>query len=93
MNARIIDDSHSASIYNKYANHPLQSWEWGEARKQLGIDVVRIGEFDNSDLINVFQTTFHNIPHTSYTIGYLPRSEIPSVQVLDVLEREANKRN
>jgi len=77
--------------WNKIAPHPLVAWEWGEARKKMGIDVMRIGEFDQDTLTAAFQVTFHPIPFTFFTIGYMPRTTIPSAEVLDLLEVEAKK--
>lgn len=93
MKAQIIGDHFNKSIYNGAATHPLQSWEWGEARRKMGIDVLRIGEFDSSSLKNIFQVTFHSVPYTNFTVGYLPRSVIPSERVLDVLKQEGRRRN
>lgn len=50
--------------WNKRVHHPLQSWEWGEFREAMGIDVVRI---------NSWQITFHRIPHTPWVVGYFPK--------------------
>lgn len=72
MDIKILDQQFDKIKYNKMAIHPLQSWEWGDARKAMGIEVLRL-----TDGSNVFQITFHNIPHTNYKIGYLPRSVPP----------------
>ncbi|OGK22042.1 hypothetical protein A3C23_03080 [Candidatus Roizmanbacteria bacterium RIFCSPHIGHO2_02_FULL_37_13b] len=104
MEIKIISEKTDAERFNNLAINPLQSWEWGEARKKMGIEVLRLGEFSarggsSSErdkefaLKNVFQLTFHKIPYTRFTIGYLPRSVIPSRQVLDFLKNEAKKRN
>jgi lipid II:glycine glycyltransferase (peptidoglycan interpeptide bridge formation enzyme) len=45
-------------------NHPLQSRLWGAFRKKTGVKVINI-----DDLL----ITIHPIPHTNYTIGYLPK--------------------
>lgn len=77
---QIIPDNYSSIAYNKLALHPLQTWEWGEARRKTGVEVLRI-----SDGRNVFQLTFHKIPNTDHKIGYLPRSVMPSKEVLNFL--------
>jgi len=77
---KIIPNDYTVSDYNKQALHPLQTWEWGEARKKMGIKILRI-----TDGKNVFQLTFHNIPYTKYQIGYLPRSVMPTKEALDYL--------
>ncbi len=83
MSIQIIEDSFDKNQFNSVSLHPLQSWEWGEARKKLGIEVLRMGEFKGTTLQNVYQLTFHIIPYTQYSIGYLPRSEFPSKEVLE----------
>ncbi|MEK7495269.1 MAG: peptidoglycan bridge formation glycyltransferase FemA/FemB family protein [Patescibacteria group bacterium] len=79
---KIIPDDYSPIEFNKLAHHPLQTWEWGEARKKTGIDILRLSEGKN-----VFQLTFHKIPKTNYKIGYLPRSVMPSKEVLEFLAK------
>ncbi|MCL4339076.1 peptidoglycan bridge formation glycyltransferase FemA/FemB family protein [Patescibacteria group bacterium] len=69
-------------VFDKLATHPLQSWEWGEFRKKTGIDVVRLGRFDNDKLVETAQITFHKLPFTSYTIGYLPKCGLISPEML-----------
>ncbi|MFH0979496.1 MAG: peptidoglycan bridge formation glycyltransferase FemA/FemB family protein [Candidatus Roizmanbacteria bacterium] len=56
--------------------HPLQSKEWEKARKQMGIEVLRLEDY---------LLTLHKIPFTNYKIGYLPRSIMPSKKVLNEL--------
>jgi lipid II:glycine glycyltransferase (peptidoglycan interpeptide bridge formation enzyme) len=85
MNIKILDNSFGKSVFNERARHPLQSWEWGEARHKMGIEVIRLGEYDNDNLINVFQLSFHQLPKTPFKIGYLPRSSMPSDEVVDFL--------
>ncbi|MEK7597394.1 MAG: peptidoglycan bridge formation glycyltransferase FemA/FemB family protein [Patescibacteria group bacterium] len=94
---KIIADDFSQSEYNKLALHPLQTWEWGEARKKTGVEILRIGEFKKVGTIhelsvqNVFQLTFHKIPKTNYKIGYLPRSVFPSKDILNFLSNYCKK--
>lgn len=94
---KILDSNFDRNIYNQKASHPLQSWQWGEAKKILSNEVVRIGEFDDHPpagrLVNVFQMTIHNIPHTQYKIGYLPRSTFPSKDCLNFLYDYGRKNN
>ena len=62
--------------WNAGVSHPLQSWEWGEFRKSMGIDVVRV---------NNWQLTFHKIPYSPWTIGYFPKGPAPTKQMIDSL--------
>lgn len=82
---KIINDDFDPAAYNQKATYPLQSWQWGEARKKMGIEVLRIGEYIDDHLRNVFQITIHQLPVTNLKIAYLPRSIFPSKEVLDYL--------
>ncbi len=78
MSIIIIHSDFDKNEWNKKAIHPLQSWEWGEARKEMGNEVLRL--IAGND---VYQVIFHKIPLTNFKIGYLPRSNFPSQEVLD----------
>ena len=56
--------------------HPLQSQAWGDFRKAMGIDVVRL---------NNWQLTFHKIPYTPWTIGYFPKGPVPTADMIKKL--------
>ncbi|MCR4329835.1 MAG: peptidoglycan bridge formation glycyltransferase FemA/FemB family protein [Candidatus Roizmanbacteria bacterium] len=58
------------------SDHPLQSWEWGEVRKKVGIHVVRFITKDE-DKRRFFTVTIHPIGFGK-TIAYLARSEWPT---------------
>ena len=90
---KIIFDQKIAEQWNKKAINPLQSWEWGEARKKMGIKLVRLGEFHQNQLTNVFQLTLHQIPATQLYIGYLPRSVFPNPEVLDMIKKIGQANN
>ena len=93
MQIREIPHDFNPEHYNVTASHPLQSWQWGEARKKMGITVLRIGEFDKEELKHIFQVTFHPIPKTSFKVGYIPRSVWPSTAVLEFLKEYGKKHN
>lgn len=73
--------------FNRLAIHPLQSWAWGEFRKKTGIEVIRLGKYVNSKLVETAQVTIHSIPFTPWTIGYLPKGGIPSEEMFNGLLR------
>ncbi len=58
-------------------DHPLQSQAWGQFRSEMGIDVVRIHNW---------QVTFHKIPYLPYTIGYFPKGPMITQQMLAALK-------
>ncbi len=93
MSIQLLPDTITKEQINAVAQHPMQSWEWGEARKATGITVIRIGEFDNEQLVNIFQMTLHPIPHTHLSVGYLPRSVFPSKQIIEFLEQYGKDHN
>lgn len=93
MKTQIITDNFNPKSYNRCAVHPLQSWQWGEARRKMGVEVLRLGEYGRESLKNVFQITYHKLPYTRFVIGYLPRSVIPSKNILKLIYEQGKKRN
>lgn len=78
---RIVSDAEHKQ-WNTIASHPLQSFEWGQFRRAMGTDVVRIGLYRKNTLISGWQMTFHTIPFTRYTIGYLPKGPTLSEEMV-----------
>ncbi len=78
--------------WNDYVDHPLQTWEWGEIRAEQGIPVVRFQEKIGRKIVN-YQLTIHKVPYTNFTIGYLPRTSIPSREVFEFLTSIAQEHN
>lgn len=70
--------------WNKQVDHPLQSWQWGEFRKQTGVRVVREGGL---------QITIHKIPHTPWNVGYCPKSGMLGSEEVRVLDKVAKENN
>lgn len=79
-----VSDSHKVQ-WNTVVNHPLQTWEWGQFRQGMGVDVVRLGVFQKGKLTDGWQITFHRIPHTPWTVGYFPKGPTPDKRMLDAL--------
>lgn len=74
----------SKNEWNERVDHPLQSYEWGEFRELTGIKVVREDRL---------QITIHPIPHTSWTVGYLPKGPLPNREQVNVLQKVAKENN
>ncbi len=72
--------------FNKNTYHPLQSYEWGEFRKKTGIKVIR-----EQDVTTAFQVTIHPIPHSPWTIGYVPKGVMPDKKLLEKLRQIGEK--
>lgn len=70
--------------FNKKVFHPLQSYEWGEFRKKTGIKVIRT---------NDFLLTIHRIPKLPFTIGYLPKGDLPDKKLIEKLKEIGRKNN
>ncbi len=81
-----LGDDINRELYKACTNHPMQSFEWGEARIKLGTEVIRFGEFEGETLKNVYQMTLHTIPHLPYRIGYIPKSTVPSKEFLTYIK-------
>lgn len=73
--------------YNKNVSHPLQSYVWGEFREKTCVKVIRRGVEESGKLVDGFQLTIHKIPHTPWNIGYLPKGNLPSREVLEELKK------
>jgi len=68
----------SGAVWNTKVNHPLQSWEWGEFRKRMGIDVARLRNW---------QITFHKLPYVPFTVGYFPKGPSITPSMLEALTK------
>ncbi|MDO8551524.1 MAG: peptidoglycan bridge formation glycyltransferase FemA/FemB family protein [bacterium] len=73
--------------YQKIASHLTQSWDWGKFREKTGVKIYRFGEFNNSKIISAWQIFFHTIPHANFTVGYLPRTQLPNKEIINFLRK------
>lgn len=78
---------------NAVVDHPLQSYEWGEFRKETGVKVERIGLFSGGVLKKAFQLTFHKIPQTNFYLAYMPKAYPPDGDQLVAIEQLGKKNN
>lgn len=79
--------------YNSLVSHVIQSWEWGEFRKSLGLPLLRYGIFKNGKMIKAFQLTLHKIPLTGQYVGYLPKGPQPDKELAQALEKVGKENN
>ncbi len=79
--------------YNAVVNHPLQSWEWGEFRQRTGLEVARIGFFDQGKLQKGLQVSFHPIPVFGQAAGYCPKGFMPDEEQLAALKQLGQQHN
>lgn len=79
--------------WNSFVSHPLQTWEWGNFRKQMGVDTVRLIVEKNNHISQCWQLTFHAIPHTPYTVGYFPKGPHPDHMMIEELKKLGRKKH
>lgn len=70
--------------WNDHVLHPLQTWEWGEFRSAMGVDLTRAENF---------QLTFHKLPHLPFTVGYFPKGPAPTPEMLHTLKKLGKEKN
>ncbi|MBI2326864.1 peptidoglycan bridge formation glycyltransferase FemA/FemB family protein [Candidatus Curtissbacteria bacterium] len=92
MIVREVLDKEKAA-YNKLVKHVVQSWEWGEFRKKVGLDLARIGHFEDDKMLSAYQLTFHSVPFLKQTIGYLPKGPMVDQKTVEALSDLGDKKN
>ncbi len=89
---QIINETFSPTEWNSIVTHPMQTWEWGEVRKNEGKKVVRFVEYgEKNEVRAVYLMTIHPLPYTGYFIGYIPKSTPPSKEFLTYLRSYAQQ--
>ena len=88
-----MEQQFSPEEFNTVTHHPLQSYEWGEFRKKTGVKVIRQGFYSKKKLTSAFQLTIHRIPHTKWTIGYLPKGYLPDITLITALKKIGKENN
>ena len=76
MITRILYDEEKID-YDRHVQHPVQTWAWGDFQITQGHKIYRLGVFDNDKMVSAYSVSFHQIPHTSYSIGTILRG--PSI--------------
>lgn len=92
MDLKKISDTQK-NEYNQTVNHVIQSWEWGEFRKSLGLPLLRYGIFEQDKLKTAFQLTLHKIPMLKKYVGYLPKGPLPDKDLAEALEKIGQENN
>lgn len=73
--------------------HPLQSWAWGEFRRAMGLDTIRIVLEKKKRITDCWQLTFHSLPNITYTIGYFPKGPAPTPLMCEELARISRRKH
>ena len=81
------------TTFNKLVTHPLQSYEWGEFREKEGVKMIRQGFVAKEKLVSGFQLTIHQVPKTNFTIGYLPKGDMPNEELINELKQIGKEEN
>ena len=79
--------------YSKIANHPVQTWEWGDFQESQGHKVYRLGVFDQQKIVSAYTVSFHQIPHTNFSIGTLLRGPTIDQDMIKNVKKIAQKEN
>lgn len=87
-----ITEKHK-DAFNKAISHPLQSFEWGIFREKTGLKVIRRGIVSGKKIVSAYTLTLHKVPKTKYTIGYLPKGDLPTPELLLDLKEIGKKHN
>ncbi|MGD9129717.1 MAG: peptidoglycan bridge formation glycyltransferase FemA/FemB family protein [Candidatus Woesebacteria bacterium] len=78
-------------LHNSVVTHPLQSWQWGEFRKNTGLNVQRIGFFINGQIQDSIQVSFHSLPFFNKNVGYFPKGNMPNESQISALKQLAKE--
>lgn len=79
--------------FNNLAQHPMQSWEWGEFRVKTGNKILRLGLYDKSKLVEGYLLTLHRIPYTHKYVAMLAKGPAPTREMLKGLITWAKQEN
>lgn len=80
------------STFNKRAVHPLQTWEWGEFRKETGNEIVRL-QVKSGKVTDSLQVVITKIPRTGLGIGTVLRGPMPTKEIVSELLKVAEEKN
>lgn len=92
MEIREVNEKHKVA-WNKIANHPLQTWEWGEFRQKTGNRVIRLGVFSEKKLVSGYQITVHPVPFSKFWVGAFLKGPEPDKVMLEALRELGHKEN
>ncbi len=82
----------SPSEFDRIATHPLQTWEWGEFRKEWGNIVERFIYTQNKKK-KVLQIVFSRIPYTKLTIGTALKCDFLTKEIIQKIKAVAKSKN
>jgi len=80
-------------LWDLLATHPIQSWAWGEFRKQMNVVCERIIVLKNDAPESVFLVTFHKVPKTQASVAYCGKCPMPPAELLRFIDTIGKKHN
>lgn len=92
MDTRELKDTQK-HFYNAHVNHIMQSWQWGDFRKKMGVKVLRFGVFEKGKMDDGFQLSLHKIPLINKYVGYLPKGPYPDDKLAQSLSEIGKRYN
>lgn len=93
MQIQLITTTEKKEEWNRLACHPLETWEWGEVKKNTGNEIYRLGRFDEKEkLIEILLISLHKVPF-GYSIAYSARSVWPSPAILVYAQKLLRSKN
>ena len=92
MSFRLAENSEKEQ-FNKMAVHPLQSWEWGEFRRESGNEVIRFVNAHKKTIIDSYTLLTHKLPIGKYKIGTLIKCPKPTKELFPYLRKLAKENN
>ena len=87
----LVDTDKTSS--NRISAHPLQSYAWGEFRRQTGNEVITKGVFEKDKLVQSLQITLHQVPQLNWRIGYFPKGHLPDEAQMKALKQIGQENN
>jgi len=90
MGFRLVKDSEREG-FDLMAVHPLQTWEWGDFRKESGNGVIRFVNAHKKTVIDSYQLLIHNLPYSSYKIGTLIKCPKPTKELFPFIKKIARE--
>ncbi len=87
MQVQLITTVAKKEEWNKLVSHPLQTWEWGEVKKEAGNEVYRFGRFNSEGkLVEALLLTGHRLPF-AYTLANSSRGHWPTLDMLIYVQK------
>ncbi len=85
MQIELLPKGKLPEAFDCAVHHPMQLFAWGTLREAEGTQVVRAIGKEGDTVVESIQMTIHPIPFLKKSVGYVPRSTMPSKEMLAFL--------